>query len=52
MGKEHPPPRLKDLINKVNYMISLLDTFEEFRTLSLDEWNLRDILKSHVITLL
>jgi hypothetical protein len=25
-------PCLKDLINKVNYMISLLDTFEEFRT--------------------
>jgi hypothetical protein len=33
-------------------VISLLDTFEEFGTLSLDEWNLIDILKSHVITLL
>jgi hypothetical protein len=32
-------------------VISLLDTFEEFGTLSLDEWNLTDILKSHVITL-
>jgi hypothetical protein len=25
---------------------------EEFRTLSLEEWNLRDILKDHIITLL
>jgi hypothetical protein len=45
-------PCLKDLINKVNSVICLLDNLEEFRTLSLEEWNLRDILKSHVITLL
>jgi hypothetical protein len=43
---------LKDLIAKVNSMICLLDNLEEFETLSLEEWNLRDILKSHVITLL
>jgi hypothetical protein len=45
-------PCLKDLIDKVNSVICLLDNLEEFRTLSLEEWNLRDILKSHVITLL
>jgi hypothetical protein len=45
-------PCLKDLIDKVNSMICLLDNLEEFETLSLEEWNLRDILKSHVITLL
>jgi hypothetical protein len=45
-------PCMKDLITKMNPVISLLDTMEEFRTLSLEERNLRDILKSHVITLL
>jgi hypothetical protein len=45
-------PCLKDLIDKVNSVICLLDNLEEFRTLSLEEWNLRDILKAHVITLL
>jgi hypothetical protein len=45
-------PCLKNLIDKVQSVIGLLDTLEEFRTLSLEEWNLRDILKSHVITLL
>jgi hypothetical protein len=40
---------LKNLISQVNDVIELLDTFEEMRTLSLEEWNL---LKTHVITLL
>jgi hypothetical protein len=42
-------PCLKNLISQVNAVIELLDTFEEMRTLSLEEWNL---LKTHVITLL
>jgi hypothetical protein len=45
-------PCLRNLIDKVNSVIDFLDTLEELRTLSLEEWNLRDILKSHVITLL
>jgi hypothetical protein len=45
-------PCLRKLIDKVNSVINLLDALEELRTLSLEEWNLRDILKSHVITLL
>jgi hypothetical protein len=45
-------PCLKYMIAKVNSVIYMLDTIEEFRTLSLEEWNLRNILKSHVITLL
>jgi hypothetical protein len=45
-------PCLRKLIDKVNSVITLLDNLEEFRTLSLEEWNLRDILKNHVITLL
>jgi nitroimidazol reductase NimA-like FMN-containing flavoprotein (pyridoxamine 5'-phosphate oxidase superfamily) len=40
------------LIDKVNLVITFLDNIEELRTLSLEEWNLRDILKDHVITLL
>ena len=43
---------LQNLIDKVNESISLLDFFEECRPLSAMEWNLRDILKSHVMTLL
>jgi hypothetical protein len=42
-------PCLKNLISQVNVVIERLDTFEEMRTLSLEEWNL---LKTHVITLL
>jgi hypothetical protein len=30
----------------------MLDNFEEIRALNDVEWNLRDILKSHVISLL
>jgi regulator of replication initiation timing len=45
-------PCLRSLIDKVNSLITLLDNLEEFRTLSLEEWNLRDILKNHVTTLL
>jgi nitroimidazol reductase NimA-like FMN-containing flavoprotein (pyridoxamine 5'-phosphate oxidase superfamily) len=40
------------LIDKVNLVITFLDNIEELRTLSLEESNLRDILKDHVITLL
>jgi hypothetical protein len=45
-------PCLKLLIEKVNSIITLLDNLEEVRTLSLKEWNLRDILKNHIIVLL
>jgi hypothetical protein len=45
-------PCLQKNIGEVNSIIELLDTLEEFRTLSLVEWNLRDLLKTHVITLL
>jgi hypothetical protein len=33
-------------------VIELLDITEEMRSLSIDEWNLRDTLKVHIITLL
>jgi phage pi2 protein 07 len=45
-------PCLRKLIDKVNSVITLLDNLEELITLSLEEWNRRDILKNHVITLL
>jgi hypothetical protein len=45
-------PCLKKQIEKVNSVIEMLDTFEEIRALNDDEWNLRDLLKSHVISLL
>jgi hypothetical protein len=45
-------PCLKKVISKVNEVIEMLDIFEEMRPLSTEEWNLRDILKSHVLTLL
>jgi hypothetical protein len=45
-------PCIKDLIAKVNETIDLLDTLEEWRSLSTEEWNLRNILKSHVLKLL
>jgi hypothetical protein len=45
-------PCLKNLIKKVNETIELLDIFEELRPLTLEEWNLRDLLKSHIISLL
>src|SRR5699024_10752879 len=33
------PPCLRKLIDKVNSVIAFLDILEEFRTLSLEEWN-------------
>jgi hypothetical protein len=45
-------PCLKNLIKRVNETIELLDIFEELRPLSTEEGNLRDMLKSHVLTLL
>jgi hypothetical protein len=45
-------PCIKDLIAKVNETIDLLDTLEEWRSLTTEERNLRDILKSHVLKLL
>ncbi|XP_071685170.1 uncharacterized protein [Lolium perenne] len=36
----------------VNEVITLIDIIEEIRTLSVTEWNLRDTLKTHLITLL
>jgi hypothetical protein len=45
-------PCLKKLIKKVNETIELLDIFEELRPLTLEEWNLKDLLKSHIISLL
>jgi hypothetical protein len=44
-------PCLKKLIAQVNDTITMLDLFEEARPLSSEEWNLREILKSHVLTL-
>jgi hypothetical protein len=45
-------PCLKKQIQKVNDVIDFLDLAEEMRSLTIEEWNLRDILKSHVIALL
>jgi hypothetical protein len=45
-------PCFKNLIKKVNETIELLDIFEELRPLFTEEWNLRDLLKSHVLSLL
>jgi hypothetical protein len=45
-------PCIKNLIAKVNETIDLLDIMEEWRDLTTEEWNLRDILKSHVLKLL
>jgi hypothetical protein len=45
-------PCLKYQIQKTNDVIELLDITEEMRSLSIDEWNLRDTLKVHIITLL
>jgi hypothetical protein len=45
-------PCLKRTIVQVNEVIDLLDNFEEFKTLSTAEWNLRDILRSHVLELI
>jgi hypothetical protein len=45
-------PCLKRTIAQVNEVIELLDNFEEFRALSTAEWNLRDILRSHVLELI
>jgi hypothetical protein len=45
-------PCLKQIIGKVNDIIELLDITEEFRPLFLEESNLRDILKSHLLKLL
>jgi hypothetical protein len=38
-------PSLRKLIDK-NSVITLFDNLEELRTLSLEEWNLRDIFKN------
>jgi hypothetical protein len=45
-------PYLKKQIQKVNDFIEFLDITEEMRSLTVEEWNLRDILKSYVISLL
>jgi hypothetical protein len=45
-------PCLKKIIAQVNDTIQMLDLFEEVRPLSNEEWNLREILKSHVLTLI
>jgi hypothetical protein len=45
-------PCLKNLIKRVNETIELLDIFEELRPLSTKEGHLRNMLKSHVLTLL
>jgi hypothetical protein len=45
-------PCLKNLITQVNEVISLIDFIEEYRTLTVSEWDLRDTLKTHLITLL
>lgn len=43
---------LKAQICNVNATIDLLDIMEEMRTLTVHEWNLRDILKNLIISLL
>jgi hypothetical protein len=45
-------PCIKSLIAKVNETIDLLDIMEEWRNLTTEEWNLRDILNPHVLKLL
>jgi hypothetical protein len=50
LGKTFTLPQESD--KKVNETIELLDIFEELRPLTLEEWNLRDLLKSHIISLL
>jgi hypothetical protein len=45
-------PCLKKQIDQVNSVIEMLDIFEETRPLNSHEWNLRDLLKSFIITLL
>ena len=45
-------PCLKAQICNVNATIDLLDIMEEMRTLTVHEWNLRDILKDLIISLL
>jgi hypothetical protein len=45
-------PCLKKEIQRINEVIDFLDLAEEMRSLTIEEWNLRDILKSHVIVLL
>jgi hypothetical protein len=50
LGKTFTLPQESD--KKVNETIELLDIFEELRPLTLEEWKLRDLLKSHIISLL
>jgi hypothetical protein len=45
-------PCLKKQIQGVNEVIDFLNLAEEMGSLTIEEWNLRDILKSHVIALL
>src|SRR4051812_38229139 len=45
-------PCLKAQICNVNATIDLLDVLEEMRTLTILEWNLRDLLKNLIISLL
>jgi hypothetical protein len=45
-------PCLKTTISSVNEVIDMFDNFEEFRSLSEDEWNLREFLRSHVLELI
>jgi hypothetical protein len=45
-------PCLKKEIQRINEVIDFLDLAEEMRSLTIEEWNLRDILKSHIIVLL
>jgi hypothetical protein len=45
-------PCIKKIIAQVNDTIMMLDLFEEVRPFSNEEWNLREILKSHMLTLI
>jgi hypothetical protein len=45
-------PCIKKQIQRVNEVIDFLDLAEEMRSLTIEEQNLIDILKSHVIALL
>lgn len=43
---------LKSTINNISLTIQLLDFLEEFRDLSLEEWNFRGILREKLLSLL
>jgi hypothetical protein len=43
---------LKNLISNVRLILLFLEVWEEFRDLSLPEWNSKEILDNHLLRLL